>query len=254
MQPLFSAVGERALIDVMQRSPLLAFDFDGTLAPIVARPEQARMPDAWSDLLAQIAKLRPVAIVTGREVGDVLARLSFTPHYVVGNHGAEDPAGILPTGSAARLDAVRRKLMRHAAQWVPLGIELEDKQFSLALHYRQAPDEAAARQCLDALLGRADSGLHVFHGKCVLNIAPADAPDKADAVASLVRRAGAGAALFAGDDVNDEPVFQRAPVDWLTLKVGRDGPPSSAQFFIDGEDEMERLLQRLLDIAQGQAG
>src|SRR6185369_10951392 len=135
MQALFSEAGEQALVEVMQRKPLLAFDFDGTLAPIVDRPERARVPAAWADMLVELAALLPIAIVTGRSITDVTARLPFAPHYILGNHGAEDPEGAMPSGSLDRLEAVRSKLASLAWRWAPLGIELEDKRLSLALHY-----------------------------------------------------------------------------------------------------------------------
>jgi trehalose 6-phosphate phosphatase len=232
MQPLFSEAGEQALVEVMQRRPLLAFDFDGTLAPIVDRPERARVPPAWADMLAELTALVPIAIVTGRSVTDVTARLPFSPRYILGNHGAEDPEGAM------------------ADRWEPLGIVLEDKHFSLAMHYRLAPDMIAAKQCIDELLVGEHRGLHLFHGKCVMNIAPDDAADKADAVISLVQRSGAGAALFAGDDINDEPVFARVPRDWFTLKVGHDSHPSKARFLVDTQEEVGSLLQRLLEMAR----
>ncbi|HET7793044.1 MAG TPA: trehalose-phosphatase [Rhizobacter sp.] len=250
MTPLFSPAGDQALVDLLQRRPLLAFDFDGTLAPIVDRPERARVPMAWAEMLIELARLLPTAIVTGRSVTDVTARLPFSPRYVLGNHGAEDPKGAMRPGSVARLAPVRHALDQLAPQWQALGIELEDKQFSLALHYRRAPDLLAAREWIDALLRNGDqAGLHIFHGKCVLNIAPDDAADKADAVMSLVRRAGTTAALFAGDDINDEPVFERVPHDWLTLKVGDDGHPSRARYVIDTQEDVGKLLKRLLELA-----
>jgi trehalose 6-phosphate phosphatase len=252
--PLFSAAGQSALVSVMQRKPLLAFDFDGTLAPIVEHPDDARVPAPWAPVLKELASLVPVAIVTGRSVADVTARLPFEPRYILGNHGAEDPAGALPTGSIDRLNEVRRKLSRNKGVLSLLGIELEDKRYSLALHYRLAPDMLAAQRCIDDMLAGEQAGLHLFQGKCVMNIAPDDAADKADAVMSLVGRAGAESALFAGDDVNDEPVFERVPADWLTLKVGRDGPPSSARFVIDTHEEIGSLLQELLQMAKGTAG
>jgi trehalose 6-phosphate phosphatase len=250
MQPLFSEAGEQALVEVMQRRPLLAFDFDGTLAPIVDRPERARVPPAWADMLAELTALVPIAIVTGRSVTDVTARLPFSPRYILGNHGAEDPEGAMPSGSLGRLEAVRRRLALMADRWEPLGIVLEDKHFSLAMHYRLAPDMIAAKQCIDELLVGEHRGLHLFHGKCVMNIAPDDAADKADAVISLVQRSGAGAALFAGDDINDEPVFARVPRDWFTLKVGHDSHPSKARFLVDTQEEVGSLLQRLLEMAR----
>jgi trehalose 6-phosphate phosphatase len=252
MQYLFSPSGEDALEAVMKRSPLLAFDFDGTLAPIVSRPEVAHMPKGWSAMVKTLALRMPVAVVTGRSVADVSTKLGFQPHYIIGNHGAEDPEGALGTGSVVRLDAMRRKLALLKHRWAPLGIELEDKRYSMALHYRLASDMTAAQACIHELVTGADTGLHFFPGKCVMNIAPSDAPDKASAVMSLVSRAGAGAAIFSGDDVNDEPVFERAPPDWLTLKVGLDRT-SAARFFVESHEDIERLLQRLLQILQRSA-
>ena len=79
MRHLLSARGEAALAALMRRRPLLAFDFDGTLAPIVARPEDARVPAAVAARLAVLALRLPVAIVTGRAIGDVRHRLGFEP-------------------------------------------------------------------------------------------------------------------------------------------------------------------------------
>ncbi len=250
MQPLFSPEGESALASVMQRRPLLAFDFDGTLAPIVDRPEEARLPAAWAVLFAELKTLLPVAIVTGRSVVDVAPRLSFEPHYILGNHGAEDPHGTMQAGSVERLDALRHELALSKPRWSALGIELEDKHYSLALHYRLAADQEAARICIEELVAGKPPGLHFFHGKCVMNVAPDDADDKADAVMSLVERVGAGAALFAGDDINDEPVFERVPADWLTVKVGHEGPPSRARFGLSEQADMGQLLRRLLQLAR----
>ena len=90
MDHLFTPQGEAALAAVMRRDPLLAFDFDGTLAPIVDRPGDASVPDNVSRCLAKLARAHPVAIITGRSIADVRARLGFEPHFVIGNHGAED--------------------------------------------------------------------------------------------------------------------------------------------------------------------
>ena len=66
----------------------------------------------------------------------------------------------------------------------------------------------------------------------------------------LVARAGCDSALFAGDDVNDEPVFAAAPSDWLTVRVGRDDPHSRARWFLDGTAEVPVLLEHMLATLQ----
>ena len=88
--------------------------------------------------------------------------------------------------------------------------------------------------------------LHVFGGKLVWNAVAADAPDKAVAVERLIARAGVQAAFFAGDDVNDEPVFAAAQPGWVTVRIGCDRRASAARFCIDGPHEMAGVLDRIL--------
>ena len=80
----------------------------------------------------------------------------------------------------------------------------------------------------------------------VVNIVPRNAPNKASAVHALVARSGASCALFAGDDINDEPVFESAPPHWLTIRDGRGERHSAARYFLDSPSEMAMLLERML--------
>lgn len=247
MRHLFLREGRAALVEAMRGRPLLAFDFDGTLAPIVPHPSEARVTAAVSDRLARLAEFRPVAIITGRSVDDVAPRLGFVPRFIVGNHGAEDPIEGRAIDTAP-LDAFRANLVAHAERLKNDGVEVEDKGYSVALHYRLAPDRAAAQRCIEWLLHDLDPGLHFFGGKCIANVVVAGAPDKGDAVAALVARAGADSAIFVGDDVNDEAVFVRAEPGWLTVRIGRDDPLSKADFFLDSYAEVATLLQLMLDL------
>ncbi|MEP7056824.1 MAG: trehalose-phosphatase [Caldimonas sp.] len=245
MRHLFTEEGERALGEVLRRSPLLAFDFDGTLAPIVDRPEEARVPETVARVLSRLGRSLPVAIITGRNVDDVRPRLGFEPRYVIGNHGAEDPeVGPASAGSNA-LDVLRHRIPAAAAGLARVGVGVEDKHHSLAFHYRRAPDAGVALVAIEALLEGVSPALQRFGGKCVVNVVAAGLPDKGDALATLVRRAGADAALFVGDDVNDEAVFMRADPGWLTLRIGRDDPLSRAMFFLDDATELAQVLQRI---------
>ena len=251
MQHLFTPAGEAALAAVLRLQPLMAFDFDGTLAPIVARPDDARISVALAARLKALASRLPVAIVTGRAVADVRERLGFQPQFIVGNHGAEEDAapadgGNLADALASQLDGFRATLRAQADPLQAAGVVVEDKGLSIALHYRLSRDRAQAQQLITGLLTPEPAGLRLFAGKMVVNAVPADAPDKAQAVHALVARLGAAAAFFAGDDVNDEPVFVSAPAHWLTLRIGRDDPACRARFYLDGPQEMEMLLDRVL--------
>jgi trehalose 6-phosphate phosphatase len=247
MKPLFDREGMHALDVVLRARPLLAFDFDGTLAPLVERPDDARVPAEVSLCLDRLAQLRPVAVVTGRSVADVSRRLGFSPRFIVGNHGAED-SGRSVQLDASCLDGLRADLSAHAAELAAAGVQVEDKRFSLALHYRLARDQDRALACIQTLLAGLDPRLRPFGGKSVVNVVLAGAPDKGDAVASLVQRAGCGVAVFVGDDVNDEAVFARALPNWLTVRVGRDDPESRAGFFLSDHSEVERMLNAMLAV------
>ncbi|MDP1901803.1 MAG: trehalose-phosphatase [Rubrivivax sp.] len=246
---LFGPDGQARLATLLKRRPLLAFDFDGTLAPIVPRPADARLSRAVSTRLRALSAHLPVAIVTGRAVADVRARLDFEPAYIVGSHGAEEAtagaggAGLPP---APALDGLRALLRRQSDELAALGVTVEDKQLSLALHYRLSRQREQALAFIGDLLAPLAGSLHVFAGKMVVNVSPKDAPDKAQAVHELVARSGASCAFFAGDDVNDEPVFASAPASWLTVRVGCADAASLARYSLDGPHEMAMLLERML--------
>ena len=247
LKPLLGPQGLAALAALVRAPALFAFDFDGTLAPIRPRPDDVHVSATIALRLEKLARLRPVAIVTGRQIADVRERLGFTPGWIIGNHGAED--GGDPDAAArahAALDALRERLRTREDGLAAAGVLVEDKGQSLALHYRTAPDRAAASALIEEVLAGFTSTLHVFGGKLVYNAVAADAPDKAVAVRRLIERAGVQHAFFAGDDVNDEPVFAAAQPGWVTVRIGCERRASAARFCIDGPHEMAGVLDRIL--------
>lgn len=246
MSLLLSPEGLSALDAVVKLRPLLAFDFDGTLAPIVPHPDSAAVPPLLAEQLRALATHLPVAIVTGRAVADVLPRLGFEPHYVVGNHGSEEPGVPLAPDAAAALDSLRQQIAGQAQALDDAGVLIEDKHHSFTLHHRLATDQVRAVTSIEQVLVGLDPALRRFGGKFVVNVVAAQARDKGDAVVSLVERSKAGAALFIGDDVNDESVFECAAPHWVTVRIGRDDPSSKARFFLDEHAEVTQVLARLL--------
>jgi len=179
---------------------LVLTDFDGTLAPIVARPEDARpLPDAAAVLAGLAPRVLGVAIVTGRPSAVVRRLLPVDGVHVAGLYGFEDappmPADALAAG-------------REVAEGEP-GAQLEPKGPSAAVHFRNAPDpEAAGERLRDALAAVADAfGLRLLEGKRVWELAPRGVGGKGEAVAALLDRFSPAAALFAGDDVADLEAF-----------------------------------------------
>ena len=249
MRHVLEQPGEAALAAVLRRKPLLGFDFDGTLAPIVARPDQVRVSQSVSGKLRRLAERLPVAIVTGRNAIDVTRRLDFEPYAVVGNHGADVGANSVAQAAGA-LDSVRRLLAERAPELVQEGVTVEDKELSIALHYRLAAQPLEAVALIRDVLHGTGPECRIFSGKMVENVTAAALPDKGTAMHALVRQCGADTAFFMGDDVNDEAVFASAPDDWLTVRIGRD-PASRAHYFLDSTAEVGLLLDRLLAHAGG---
>ncbi len=243
MQHLLATPGLQALSRLMRRRVLFAFDLDGTLAPIVDHPADARVSDAMAKRLRQLVVLSPVAVVTGRSVADARSRLGFQPHYLIGNHGAE---GLGTLTESSGLDRLRARWRDRGANLQAAGIVFEDKRFSLALHYRQAPDLRHALQAIQAWLHPLPGDLSTLGGKAVVNVLQRAAPDKADAVLRLLELSACESLLFAGDDVNDEPVFERARPDWLTVRIGSPEAISRAMYCLEEPAAMEQLLDVIL--------
>ena len=245
MRHVLEPPGEAALASLLRRRPLLGFDFDGTLAPIVSTPDQARISRCVSGKLRRLAARLPLAIVTGRSADDVRQRLDFEPYRVIGNHGAD--AGPEPAAEAARpLDGARALVAAHLQVLLQAGVTVEDKGLSIALHYRLSRWPLEAEALIGQVLGGIEAGCRTFPGKMVVNVVPAGVPDKGSAMHRLAQQCGAACAFYVGDDVNDEPVFASAPDDWLTIRIGRNDPGSRAHYFLDSTAEVGMLLDRLI--------
>ena len=243
VQPL--SQGLPAVRGLAGRRSALVFDLDVALAPIVLNRGDARVPASTAMRLRSLSARWPIAVLTGRSVQDAKKRLGFEPHALFGNHGAERH------GSVARhcgrtLDPVRAALANRAAEIQQIGIELEDKGLSLALHYRRSLDPEAACVALDELLHSHRPGLRIEQGHCVVNLMPANAPDKGDALRSLLDEWSLECALVVGDDSNDEPAFVVAPAGSVSVRIGPATRPTTAQFGLELQTEVDALLDLLL--------
>lgn len=247
MKYLFSAAGEAALAELLARPTLLAFDFDGTLAPIVTQPQDAVMPDENRQLLATLCALRPVAIISGRSVADLKQRIGVEPKYLIGNHGLE---GIATNDNhlaecALTCQSWHQQLASLLAQNdLGSGVILEDKTYSLSLHYRRVQDTDATANWLRTTLASLTPAPDIIGGKMVFNLMPARSANKRRALESLLLQEGLEHTLFAGDDDTDETIFADAPDHWLTVRV-ESSATSAARFFLHSQNEMAMLLRKI---------
>ena len=223
---------------------LLAFDYDGTLAPIVANRELAGMRDETLSLFRELCELYPCAVISGRAKADVGARLApARVKHVIGNHGLEPGENL--SEFAAEI-ALMRPLLEAALAKYP-GVELEDKLYSLAIHYRGSRQRRSARAAIYAALSALPLPLRIVPGKLVANVIPARAAHKGDALMDVCRWEMAECALYVGDDVTDEDVFRNDESGRVfTVRVGY-ARRSAAKYFLRNQLETDALLAKLLE-------
>jgi trehalose 6-phosphate phosphatase len=230
------------LAEAPRRAAVL-LDVDGTLAPIVARPELARLPEPTrAELRRLVGRYRLVACLSGRSGPDARRLVGVAGVVVVGNHGLElDP-------SAAELAAALGDFRRE------IGRPVEDKGLSLTYHYREAEDESRAIVELEEVAAKARAvGLVARWGRKVLEIRPPVDADKGTAVKSLLRSSGATRALYAGDDTTDLDAFAGLLEAGLetAVRIAVDSPEAppelvaAADLTVDGPAELVGLLRWL---------
>lgn len=223
---------------------LLAFDFDGTLAPIVSEPARAEMRPRTRELLAKVAALYRVVVISGRPRSDVRRRLRGSGVLeVVGNHGIE------PLHTTSRyLAEVQRWRRRFERSLAPLkGVWIEDKAFSLAVHYRKSREKKKARAAILRTVAELRDA-RVIGGKQVVNVLPRDAPHKGVALERERDRWGCDTAVYVGDDDTDEDVFALdQPGRLLAIRVGPKRA-SAAHYYIANQRAIDALLRAFIDL------
>lgn len=248
MKYILSKENVGALAQFARSRVLLAFDFDGTLAPIVKDRDVAFMRPSTSALFAEVCTRYSCAIISGRSRSDVEARLGGARvGHIVGNHGAEPGPNI---ADLEKETAMARELLTAALTDVQ-GVDVEDKRYSLALHYRAAKAKGSARAAIQRVVRELPVPMRQLGGKMVLNLVPASARHKGDALTDLRVKEDAESALYVGDDVTDEDVFALdAPDRLLGIRVGA-SRRSAAQYYIRTQAEVDPLLATLLALRSG---
>ena len=242
---------------------LLAVDFDGTLAPLVTDPLQARAVPGGLEALHDAAALGGVttAVVSGRDLATLELLTGIGPDdgiTLIGSHGAqtnrEDRAGLASAAGAAFLDEAAAALLETLRNELEAirsrypAIRLEYKTAAVVLHTRDVESsaaQAATKAAHDA--GRRHAGVHVTPGKEVVELS-VSASDKGSALTELARASSSEATLYVGDDATDERAFAALhPLSGdLTVKVGA-GETVAVHRVTDPEAAVE-LLKLFVDV------
>jgi trehalose 6-phosphate phosphatase len=245
MKQMLAAANVELLAQFAWSRVLLAFDFDGTLAPIVANRDEARMRERTRALLKQVCGLYPTAVISGRSRDDVKRRMKGVPlRHIIGNHGLE-PGEHMATFER-QVASVRPQL--EAALKDCSGVDIEDKRFSVAVHYRRSRRKRDARRAIHHAVEKLALPMRVIPGKLVVNVIPERAPHKGDALGRLRSHEGTDTAIYIGDDVTDEDVFQLdQPGRLLSIRVGKSAA-SAAGYHLRDQREVDALLERLVTL------
>ncbi len=240
----------------------LALDYDGTLVPIAPRPEEARPTPALLVLLSQLAQTPrvKVAVVSGRLLAELCALLPVQGISHVGTHGLEmrtatgETRRPIPAGASTTVMARLRRDVESIVTGHP-GVLLEDKQLTLALHYRLAQpegEEQVVAQFLSVVqkYQRKGVALEVIRGKKVVEVRPVGA-NKGKAVRFLLAQENtATLPLYLGDDTTDEDAFQALEGLGLTILVADPPRRTAARYYLKNPEEVFCFLACVLNLRQ----
>ena len=222
----------------------LFLDFDGVLAPIVPRPEDAYPPEATRQELRRLVdRYALVSVVSGRAGDDVRDRVGVDGIVYVGSHGLE---------LSHEAEHWRQPLRDFASTALWDESQTENKGLSIAFHFRDVPDERAAVRALEEIAENArEDGLMARFGRKVLEVLPPIGSNKGTAVRHLLEGADLKRALVAGDDTTDIDAFRAVDEFECAVRVAVVSPESptllreSAEICVEGTGEFLELLRRL---------
>lgn len=240
---------------------LLMTDYDGTLTPIVSDPADAQLTaDVRADLQAlSRSRWARLAVISGRDLADVRARVAVADAIYAGCHGLEIAGpGLRFSHPDAEAQEDSLRAVSLALCWgAPFvdGMRVEPKRLGVAIHYRHVA--ASAQKTVQAMLARSllcrGGAFKVFHGTKVIEILPHVAWNKGRC-AQWIRDRIVGArprptiVLYMGDDWTDEQVFEALAGEAVTIRVGNGVPASRARFQLADVGRVHRLLSSLVAV------
>lgn len=242
-------------------TPAIFLDYDGTLTPIVDHPDRAVLSQAMRATLSHLAQVWPTTVVSGRGREDVQGKVGLERITYAGSHGFDISGprtdGSLEhrvaEGSASAIADAAGELRDRTRQLA--GVLVEDKKYSVAVHYRRADDALVPEvKRVVASAAAEHPDLAVTHGKKVLELRPAVDWDKGRAVLWLLDALDLDRPdvlpFYVGDDVTDEDAFRALSGRGVGVLVSEAPRPTAARYALQDVHEVRELLQRLASLGE----
>jgi alpha,alpha-trehalase len=239
------------------RQPAVFLDYDGTLAPLAARPELATLPEATRETLGRLAGRYPVGVLSGRGCGDVAARVGLDDLIYAGSHGFEIAGPALRhevgEGLPAVVERAAARLREHLAG-LP-GVLVEPKRFAISVHYRlaeEASDLPRIEAAVDAVLAEHPE-LRKGLGKKLFELRPTLDWDKGKALLWVLEALhldrAATLPLYLGDDLTDEDAFRAVNRTGIGILVAEEPRATAAAYSLRDPEEVRTFLEKLATAA-----
>ena len=238
---------------------LLLLDYDGTITPIVERPELAILSPDMKELLKRLSKHYTLGIISGRSLAGVRELVGLEGIYYAGNHGFEigGPGIKLVKPEAERARPILAKLCEELRARLGniKGAIVEDKGLTASVHYRLVAEEEFERLkniFEETISAHINSGVvRVIHGKKVFEIRPNVEWDKGKAVlwiSDVVDPKAELTPVYMGDDQTDEDAFSALKEKGVTILVSEGPRESNAKYFVKNVDEVKIFFEKLIKL------
>lgn len=233
---------------------LLLLDYDGTLTPIVNRPELAKLSSYRRGILRRLSRSSKIkmAVISGRRLSDVKKLVGISRIIYVGNHGFEievrGKSFVFP--AARRFIPVLKRIKAELARKVKVkGVLIEDKEFTLSIHYRLVAkrDLTLIRRLFKEVMKSWKKKVRITQGNKVIEIRPPFDWDKGHAVKWIISRLRLKSHLpvYIGDDRTDEDAFRVLKKRGITILAGEE-TKTAADYCLGNVDKVYQFLRDLM--------